>query len=143
MFLSILELAHYGPHIAHGLTLVTPSFYEWEAFPKPGALTHTRITWALSPTASKVPGVTPASLSAHGLSGTAHGEMRDTNFLGNVVILEQLDKSSVVKDIKPSNAFRSVVRLLQLDKLRVVQEVKLPNPFGNVVNLSCSNNWTN
>ena len=27
----------------------------------PGALTHTRITWALSPTAPQVPGVTPGS----------------------------------------------------------------------------------
>ena len=32
-----------------------------EAFPMPGALTHIRITWALSPTAPQVVGVTPGS----------------------------------------------------------------------------------
>ena len=47
--------------IAHGLTLMPPSLRGWEAFPTPGALTHTRITWALSPTAPQVPGVTPGS----------------------------------------------------------------------------------
>ena len=30
----------------------------WVAFPTPGALTHTRITWAFLPTAPQVPGVT-------------------------------------------------------------------------------------
>ena len=33
----------------------------WEAFPKPKALIHTKITWALSPTVPQVPGVTPGS----------------------------------------------------------------------------------
>ena len=34
----------------------------WEAFPTPGALTHTWIIWALSPTAPQILGVTPGSL---------------------------------------------------------------------------------
>jgi hypothetical protein len=33
----------------------------WEVFPTPGALTHTKITWAFSPSATQVPGVTPGS----------------------------------------------------------------------------------
>jgi hypothetical protein len=40
---------------------MTPSLRGWEAFPTPGALTHTRITWAFSPPAPQVPGVTPGS----------------------------------------------------------------------------------
>jgi hypothetical protein len=30
--------------IAHGFTLMTLSLRGWEAFPTPGALTHTKIT---------------------------------------------------------------------------------------------------
>ena len=58
VFLSILESSRL---IADGLTLVTSSLRGWEAFPTPGALTHTGITWALSPTAPQVPGTTPGS----------------------------------------------------------------------------------
>jgi hypothetical protein len=59
--LSILEFSRHELHIAHGLTLMTPSLRGWEAFPMPGALAHTRITWAFSPPAPQVPGVTPGS----------------------------------------------------------------------------------
>jgi hypothetical protein len=59
--LSILESLRHELHIAHGLTLMTPSPRGWEAFPTPGALTRTRITWAFSPPAPQVPGVTPGS----------------------------------------------------------------------------------
>jgi hypothetical protein len=59
--LSILESSRHELRIAHGLTLMTPSLRGWEAFPTPGALTHTRITWASSPPAPQVPGVTPGS----------------------------------------------------------------------------------
>ena len=61
VFLSYLESSRHELCIAHGLTLMTPSLCEWEAFPMPGALTYTRTTWALSPTAPQVPGVTPGS----------------------------------------------------------------------------------
>ena len=44
--------------IAHGLTLMTLSLREWEAFPTPRALTHTIIIWAFSPTAPQISGVT-------------------------------------------------------------------------------------
>ena len=47
--------------IAHGLTLVTSNLNGWEAFPMPRALTHTKITWALSPTPAQVSGVTRRS----------------------------------------------------------------------------------
>jgi hypothetical protein len=40
---------------------MTPSPRGWEAFPTPGALTRTRITWAFSPPAPQVPDVTPGS----------------------------------------------------------------------------------
>ena len=46
---------------------MTPSLRGWEAFPTPGALTHTRITWALSPPVPQVPCVTPGSPCAHGV----------------------------------------------------------------------------
>ena len=42
--------------IAYGHTLVTPSLRGWEAFPTPKALTHTRITRALSPIGATSPG---------------------------------------------------------------------------------------
>jgi hypothetical protein len=61
VFLSILESSRHELRIAHGITLMTPSPRGWEAFPTPGALTHTRITWAFSPPAPQVMGVTPGS----------------------------------------------------------------------------------
>src|SRR6202022_156725 len=61
VILSILELPRHELRTTHGLTHMPPSLRGWEAFPTPGALTHTRITWALSPTATQVPGVTPGS----------------------------------------------------------------------------------
>ena len=57
MFLSILVSSRHDLQIAYGLTLIPPSLHRWEAFPTPRALTHIRITWALSPTAPQVPGV--------------------------------------------------------------------------------------
>ena len=61
MFLSILKSSRHELRIAYGFTLITPSFRGWEAFPTPRALTHTRITWDLSPTAPQIPGVIPGS----------------------------------------------------------------------------------
>ena len=43
----------------------------------PGALTHARITWSLSPMVPQVPGVTPGPPCAYGVVGTPHGEVRD------------------------------------------------------------------
>ena len=59
--LSILEFTCHKLLIADGLTLVPPSLRGWEVFPTPGTLTHTRITWALSPMVPQVLGVTPGS----------------------------------------------------------------------------------
>jgi hypothetical protein len=59
--LSILESSRHELRIAHGLTFMTLSPRGWEAFPTPRALTRTRITWAFSPLAPQVPGVTPGS----------------------------------------------------------------------------------
>jgi hypothetical protein len=56
-FSSILEFERHKLLNVHGLTLMTLSLREWEAFSTIGALTHTRITWALSPMAPQVPGV--------------------------------------------------------------------------------------
>ena len=63
VFLSILKSACHKLRIMHGLTLMTCNFCGWEAFSTPGALTHTRITWALSLTAPQVPCVTQVSPS--------------------------------------------------------------------------------
>jgi hypothetical protein len=79
VFLSILELARHELRIAHGLTLMTPSLHGWEAFPTPGALTHTRFTWAFSPPAPQVPGVTPGSPLCPWCFGHPFGEVRDNS----------------------------------------------------------------
>ena len=77
MFLSILELARLEVRIAYGLTLMTLSLRGWEAFPTLGALTHTRITWALSPPAPQVPGVTTGSPLCPWCFGHPFREVRD------------------------------------------------------------------
>ena len=56
VFLRILESSRHELCKAHGLTLMTHSLCGWEAFPTPRALTHTRITWALSPIGVTSPG---------------------------------------------------------------------------------------
>ena len=43
----------------------------------PTALTHTRITWSLSPMAAQVPGVTLGPPCVHGVGGTPYGEVRN------------------------------------------------------------------
>jgi hypothetical protein len=43
----------------------------------PTALTHTRITWALSTTAAQVPMSLRGPPYAHGVSNTPHGEVCD------------------------------------------------------------------
>ena len=77
--MSILESSCYELRIADGLILMHSSLRGWEAFPTPRALTHTRITWVLSPKALQVPGVTRGSPCAHGGLGTSHREVRDTS----------------------------------------------------------------
>jgi hypothetical protein len=57
----ILESSRHELRLAHGLTLMNHSLRGWEAFPTPGALTHIRITWAFSPLAPQVRGVTSGS----------------------------------------------------------------------------------
>ena len=79
--MSILESSRHELRIAHGLTLMTPSPHGWEAFPTPGALTHTRITWALSPPAPQVPGVTPGSPLCPWCFGHPFGEVHNTRTL--------------------------------------------------------------
>ena len=61
VFLSVLELGRHKLLIAYGFFLMTPSLRGWEAFYTPGALTHIRITWSLSPMAPQSPGVTSRS----------------------------------------------------------------------------------
>jgi hypothetical protein len=59
--LEHLELIRHKLLIAHGLNLVTPSLCGCEVFSTPEALTHTRITLALSPMVPQVLDVTPGS----------------------------------------------------------------------------------
>ena len=58
MILIILEFTRHKLLIAYGLTLMPLGLRGWDAFATPGALTHTRISWALSPTVPQVLGVT-------------------------------------------------------------------------------------
>jgi hypothetical protein len=76
--LSILESSRHELLIAHGLSLMTLSPRGWEAFPTPGARTHTRITWAFSPPALQVPGVTSGSPLCPWCSDIRFGEVRNT-----------------------------------------------------------------
>ena len=59
--MSILEFTRHKLHIACGLTVVPPSLRGCEGFPMPRALTHTMMTWALSPMVLQSPVVTPGS----------------------------------------------------------------------------------
>ena len=61
VFFSIIESSHHELRIAHGQTIMTPCIRGWEVLPTPGALTHTWITWALSPKAPQILGVTAGS----------------------------------------------------------------------------------
>ena len=94
MFLSIIECRCHKLLIAHGLTLVTPRLSGWEVFSTPGAPTHTRITWALSPMVPQVPGVTAGPPCAHGVLGTPHGEV-----CNNILALDE-GVYSTLKDKK-------------------------------------------
>ena len=51
VFFSIIEFSFHKLLITHGLAVMTPSLRGWVVFSTPEALTHTRITWALSPMA--------------------------------------------------------------------------------------------
>ena len=75
--MSILESSRHKLRIDHGLNLVTHSLREWEAFPTPGALTHIRITWDLSPTMPEVSGVTGVPLMPM-VFWPPHGDVHDT-----------------------------------------------------------------
>ena len=86
VFLSILEWARHELRIALGFTLMTPSLRGWEALPTPGALTHTRISWALSPPRPQVPVVTPGSPLCPWCFRHPFGEVRDTYIKHNQMI---------------------------------------------------------
>ena len=61
VFLNIWKSTRHELRMAHGLTFMTPSPHWCETFQTPGALTHTMMTWAFSPSTSQVPGITPRS----------------------------------------------------------------------------------
>jgi hypothetical protein len=75
--LGIPKSSRHELHIIYGLTLMTLSLGGWETFPMPGALTHTKISWAFSSSAPQVPGVTPGSPLCHGVLGILYGEVCD------------------------------------------------------------------
>ena len=82
MFSSILESTRHKLLIIDGLTLMPPSLHGWEAFPTPGALTHTktRVLRSFGPShqrrhKSQVSIQGPPC--AHGVSYTPHREVRD------------------------------------------------------------------
>jgi hypothetical protein len=75
--MSILESSRHELCIVYGLILMTPNPHGWETFLTPEALTHIRITWAFSPLAAQVPGVTPGSPLCPWCFGHPYGEVRD------------------------------------------------------------------
>ena len=78
MLLSILQFRRHKLLKVHGLICVTPSLYGWEAFWTLGALIHISIIWASSPSTPQVSGITSGSPLGHGIAGTPHEEVRDT-----------------------------------------------------------------
>ena len=98
--MSILEWARHELRIAHGLTLMTPSLHGWEAFPTPRALTHTRITWALSPSAPQVPGVTPRSPLCLWCFGHPFREVRDTVCHSRVPLVPRVFRASLWRGVQ-------------------------------------------
>ena len=111
MFLSILESLRHELRIVYGFTLVNPSLCGREAFPTPKALTHTMITWPLSPTVPQISGITPKSPRAQGVLGTPHGAMRDTEAL----------------DIETTTTIVTESRSMSLPRLPVVVATDSPN----------------
>jgi hypothetical protein len=60
--LSFIKVLHQFLGVHHVSCHVYPNdIYGWKVLPTPGALIHIRITWALSPTAPQVTGVTLGS----------------------------------------------------------------------------------
>jgi hypothetical protein len=59
--MSILESPRHKLLVAHSLAIETPRLCGWETLSTLGALTHIKITWALSPTTPQLIGVTPGS----------------------------------------------------------------------------------
>ena len=56
---------------------MTANLHRWEAFSMPEALTHTRITWALSPMAPQILGVTSGSPLCPCVVGTPREDVHD------------------------------------------------------------------
>jgi hypothetical protein len=107
MFLSILESSCHELRMTHCLTFMTPSPRGWEAFPTPGALTHTRIIWAFSPSVPQFPGVTPGSplcpwCFRHSLWRGAW--QVDCNPLANVIVSPSFYVASM-KDLAKDNEY--------------------------------------
>jgi hypothetical protein len=86
VFLSVLELGRHKLLITYGFTIMTPSLCGWEAFKTPGALTHIRITWSLSPMAPQVPNITPGSPLCPRCCG--HSSQRGAQQLGTKFMAE-------------------------------------------------------
>ena len=80
VILSIIELLHHELSKTHGLTFVTPSLHGWEAFPTPGALTTLGSLGPSHQRRHKSQVSLRGSSCDHGVSGTPHGEVRDTEF---------------------------------------------------------------
>ena len=78
VFLSILESSCHELRIAHGVTFMTFSPCGYEAFPMPGALIHTRITWTLWAMAPQSRVSLRGPPCADGVLGIPYGEVRNT-----------------------------------------------------------------
>ena len=57
--------------------------------------------------------------------------MRFPSLSGNVVMREQLDKSSAVKEVRFPSSSGHVIKLLHRDEPWCIKEVKLPTPSRN------------
>ena len=82
VFLTILEFTCYELLIAYGFIFIPLSLHGWEAFPTPGALTHTKITVGPSHQWRHKSWVSlHGPPCVYGVLGTPHGEVRDKLYL--------------------------------------------------------------
>jgi hypothetical protein len=136
--LSILESSRHELRIAHGLTRMTPSPCGWEAFPTLGAPTHTRITWAFSPSAPQVPLEKRTSpkyiyILICLVSKSAQWRLRQFGLkqrcLSLMLWLERGSKSNLVSCIKDASQ-ESVGCISTLTTRGIINHVTLAGPYN-------------
>ena len=128
--MSIIEFACHELRIAHGQTLVIPSLCEWKAFPMSGDLSHTMITWALSPTTSQVPGVIPESPCVHGVYGLGMHDSNDVTSSTNDYINVKDSSTNTLKNLHSNDSPTPTMTTILNSATKVDKNCFLERCFG-------------